>query len=271
MACKDAFRNTIIERQDMNFAQNEITTEDISEAPAPDRLFFGVDSRRSSNALLQNNLTNFEWASRNKLYPNFWGRNINGENALTIEEIDFLHDKGCRIAAIYSDASVKETEEQGKMLAKKADLAAYGLGIPENTALFLEIGETENVTAEFMTGFAAALIEEGYTPGFMANTDAAFGFDREFSGGMQSHKDIFEKCLVWATAPSLKEYDRVTTTHLIQPDNWAPFAPSGITQNKIAAWQYGKNCHPISEINGTETAFNIDLLKDENIIINKMF
>ena len=234
-------------------------------------LIFGVDSKIQSDDLLQNNLTEFEWAVRNKVYPSFWGRNIVGENALTREEIEFLHRKGCKIAAIYSTTGEKLTEKQGQLMAKEIDVIALELGIPEGTAIFLEIGEKDTVTSDFMLGFADMLIDEGYIPGFKANTDAAFDFDREYSRGMQNNRESFEKCLIWAVAPSLKEYDRVTTTHLIHPDNWKPFAPSGITRNEIAIWQYGKDCHPIEDDDGKEATFNINLVRNENIIIKNMF
>ena len=91
-------------------------------------LFFGVDSDVPANELLQNNLTLFEWAVRNKLYPNFWGRSITGEQALTRGEIDFLHDQGCRIAAIYRTSEPKETEEQGRLEAGKAASCRAGAG-----------------------------------------------------------------------------------------------------------------------------------------------
>ena len=122
-----------------------------------------------------------------------------------------------------------------------------------------------------MRGFAKALIVEGFTPGFKANTDAKFNFDREFSRGMQTDKEFFERCLIWAMAPTVSDYDRMTTTHLIHPDNWAPFAPSGITRNEVALWQYGKKCHPIHDDAGKGTTFNLNLVRNERIIIEKMF
>ncbi len=242
-----------------------------TEVHSPVRLLFGVDSKIQADDILQNNISEFEWVVRNKVYPNFWGRNLVGENSLTNKEIDFLHEKGCKIAAIYTSLDAKETEEQGKIVAKKIDVVATELGIPHGTAIFLEIGERENVTRDYMRGFAAGLVEEGFTPAFKANTDANFGFDREFSRGLQTDRDVFSKCLVWAVAPSLAEYERVTTTHLIHPDNWIPFAPSGITRDDIAVWQYGKDCHPINDDTGIETTFNVNLVRNEQVIIDKMF
>ena len=268
MACKNALKIKNIN----NMADNvQPATTEKKVVSKIDRLLFGVDSRIPADDLLQNNINEFEWVVRNKLYPNFWGRNIVGENCLTKKEIDFLHDKGCKIDAIYSDAGEKKTAEQGKLIAKKVIVTAFELEIPEDTAIFFEIGEKEEFTTDCMRGFAEVLISEGYVSGFKVNTDAKYDFDREYSRGMQTDREIFSKCLIWTVSPSLSEYERVTTTHLIHPDNWIPFAPSGITRNDIAIWQYGKDCHPIHDDKGMETTFNVDLMRRADIIIDNMF
>ena len=281
MACKDAKRQALTLEQIARMMEPEVmttrlasseslqTTEDSSQTV--ERLLFGVDSKGESHVVLQNNLSEFEWVVRNKLYPNFWGRNINGDNALTKEEITFIHEQGTKIAPIFSMSEGKETEAQGLEESAKAATLAVELNIPMGTTIFLEVPETENVTTEFMRGYIHGLLEEGFVPGFMANTDAKYEFDREFSRGMQTDKQSFETALVWATAPSLQEYERVTTTHLIHPDVWVPFAPSGITRNQIAVWQYGKECHPIFDDKGKEKTFNINLVRNEQVIIHRMF
>ena len=270
MACKNA-RMVKTKTAEQVSATAQTTVQKTTAPSVVSRLLFGVDSKIQTDDILQNNINEFEWAVRNKIYPNFWGRYINGENKLTKEEIGFLHDKGCKIAAIYAPTEKKETEDQGKIEAKKAAISILELGIPKGTAIFMEIADGKRISRDYLKGFAQVLLEDGYTPGFMANTDAAFDFDREFSRGLQTDKDIFDKCLVWATAPSLKEYERVTTTHLIHPDNWVPFAPSGITRAEIAIWQYGKDCHPILDDSGKETTFNVNLVRNEQLIIEKMF
>lgn len=271
MACKGSKKNLAKVQNVVAEVTQPKAKEEVAEKKVVERLLFGVDSYIQSDDILQNNITEFDWAVRNKVYPIFWGRNIVGDNALTKEEIDFLHEKGCKLAAIYIDSGEKFTEEQGQTLAQQVDVVALQLGIPVGTAIFLEIGEKEIVSRDFMRGFASALMSLGFVPGFKANTDAAFDFDREYSRGMQTNKEIFENCLIWAVAPSLAEYDRVTTTHLIHPDNWMPFAPSAITRQDIAIWQYGKNCHPIADNSGKETTFNVNLVRDEKIIFEKMF
>ena len=86
MSCRDDYEvnNEIVELSDK---ADEVKVRTMSN----DRLFFGVESRIQSDDILQNNLTMFDWATKNKLYPNFWGRNINGEDCLTKEEILFIH------------------------------------------------------------------------------------------------------------------------------------------------------------------------------------
>jgi hypothetical protein len=154
MACRNAYKTkNIIEEADV--AQASISEPVV--AKSVNRLLFGVDSKIQANDLLQNNIEEFEWVVRNKIYPNFYGRYLTGENCLTKDEIKFLHRKGCKIAAIYADNGEKRTEEQGTILAKKIDICAFELGIPEGTAIFLEIGENENVSRDFMRGFAKAL------------------------------------------------------------------------------------------------------------------
>jgi hypothetical protein len=268
MACRNAYQKRTLNNggEVVSFPVTEIVAEE-----AVDRLLFGVDTETKANVLLQNNIDHFEWVVRNKIYPNFYARYLDGENALTKDEISFLHKKGCKIAAIYSSTEEKLTEEQGALLAEKIELRAYELGIPAGTAIFLEISENEVASRDFMRGYASNLMIDGYTPGFKANTDAKFNFDREFSRGMQTDRDVFQKCLIWAVAPSEKDYDGITTTHLIHPDNWKPFAPSAITRREIAIWQYGSKCHPIEDDNGKPTTFNLNLVRNEQVIIKKMF
>lgn len=268
MACRSAYRTRRVNRESI---ANKTSVSEPAVAKTVDRLLFGVDSKTQANDLLQNNIDEFEWVVRNKIYPNFYGRYINGENCLTEDEIKFIHSNGCKIAAIYADESVKETEEQGEKLAEKIDMRALELGIPEGTCIFLEIGDSENVTREFMRGFADSLMLGGYVPGFKANTDSKFEFDHEFSKGIQNDGDIFKKCMIWAVSPTVKEYDGITSSHLIHPDNWKPYAPSGISRSQIAIWQYGRDCHPIEDDMGKMTTFNLDLVRDRQIIIHNMF
>ena len=269
MACRNAYKKKRVPVQAE--AAQTVEKKPVAEEKVAERLFFGVDAAWDSQDLLQNNIDLFEWVVRNKIYPNFFGRNLMGENSLTKEEISFLHRNACMIAPTCSSAEEKMTEEQGKFLAKQAVVHALELDIPEGVAIFLELGEEEEASRDFLRGYAKGLLVEGYTPGFKANTDAAFAFDREFSRGMQTDREIFEKCLIWAVAPTVAEYNGMTTTHLIHPDDWKPYAPSGISRKEIAIWQYGKDCHPIEDDSGKVVTFNLNLVRNVDIILDKMF
>ena len=268
MACRNAFNTQTTKEMTAGTKKSvQINSAPRTEMP----MFFGVDSNVRADDLLQNHITEFEWVLRNKIYPHFWGRNMVGENSLTKEEIHFLHGKACKIAPIYKDADEKITEEQGRVLAKKIEMEAMKLGIPEETAIFLEIEENETATRDFMRGYAKALLKDGYIPAFRADTDAMYDFDREFSRGMQTDRAIFTQCLIWALSPTVQEYDGMTTTHLIHPDCWKPYAPSGLMRNEIAVWQYGKNCHPIYDDEEKETTFNLNLVLNNRLIVDRMF
>ena len=233
------------------------------------RLFFGVDSNNSADTLLQNNLTLFEWVTRNKPNPDFWCRNIEGDNSLTKKEISYIRNIGCKIVPFYASDDEKITEEQGATIATKIVEAALNLGISNDTTIFLEIKDDEIVTTEYMRGYIKRMTFEGFDVGFKANTDAHYCFDREFSRGLQNENQTFKACAIWSTAPHLKEYDRITTSHFIHPDNWATFAPSGIKRDDVLIWQYGENCHPIESIEGKPVTFNVNLINKESFVTDK--
>lgn len=269
MACKDALKKRAKALNAADAAR--LTKRSHRKGEIRERLLFGVDSETPAYDMLQNNLTAFEWVDRNKICPAFWGRYLTGENCLTGEEITFIHSMGCKIAALCREEGEKMTAAQGAAFASKRCLQAAMLGFPAGAAVFLEIPDGEEASTDYMKGYAKEVLFNGFVPGFKANTDAAVSFDREFSRGKQTDRNIFERCLVWAMAPSLPEYERVTTTHLVHPDDWMPYAPSGITRKDIAVWQYGRNCHPIENNDGDEVCFHVDLIRDNQIINQYMF
>lgn len=235
-------------------------------------LLFGVDSKFRADDLLQNNIDLFEWVTRNKVFPLFWGRNIDGENSLTKEEIAYIHDKGSKIVAMIGSLCEKKTESDGIEMAKYAIHSARHLDMPIGSAIFMEVDESESISHRFIRGYAETMLGKGYTPGLKASSDAHYSFGRAFSRGMQHNsKYAFEKCLIWATSPTLAEYNGITTSHLVHPDNWRPFAPSSIARSDIAIWQYGVNCHSIYDDSNVKVAFNVNILKNNHIIVKNMF
>lgn len=270
MACRD----TINVGNEIAMAAPEQMKGMEEQRNASDATFyFGVDSISRADTVLQNNLTLFDWATRNKMYPNYWGRYIGGRNAITAEELAFLHEKGCKVALIYNGANMNEMRlsQQGTIDGKKASMAAAELGVPAGTAVFLEVNATAAVTDEYLKGYGEALIQDGYTPGFCANTDSACDFDHQFSRGHYNYPEIFSQCLIWSVTPSLPEYYQTRETHRLYPDVWEPFAPSHMTPSQIAVWQYGRECHPISDRSGNMLSFDIGIIKDTSVLLEKMY
>ena len=267
MACRDAYK---MDQEITSKSVDSIVNEQVIFQDH-ERLLFGVESKSQANDILQNNLTLLEWVEKNKLSPTFWGRNIVGDNKLTRSEIRYIHQNGCSIAPIYCISSEKFTEEQGISTANEIVRIVTSLGFPEGTAVFLELNEDDYASMEYMYGLSSEMLAHNFIPAFKANTDAIHSFDREFSRGIQLNEDVFKKCVVWAVAPTIPEYNNMTTSHFIHPDNWSPYAPSGITRKDIAIWQYGKDCHPIYNDDNRKVTFNLQLAKDVNSIVDKMY
>lgn len=269
MACRTAYER---KAQNRGKPANENPTmpSEVKTAQSVDQLIFGVTSQAPANRILQNNLTLFEWAKRNKIAPIYWGRYLNGITPICKSEIDFLHQKACKIALLYLAEGETMTKEQGQAHGEQALELTFALDVLP-VAIFLEIPKENKLHRDYLLGYASVLLKNGFTPGFKGNTDATYPFDREFSRGLQTDKDVFRHCLVWAEAPSLAEYERITTSHLIHPDLWTPYAPSGITRRDIAIWQYGRDCHPIEDEKEQETTFQTNLIRNEQVIIQKMF
>ena len=64
MACRNAYT---IMTTNMEKAENKI--QPVTAEKTVTRLLFGIDTKIETDDLLQNNITQFEWAVRNKIYP----------------------------------------------------------------------------------------------------------------------------------------------------------------------------------------------------------
>ena len=65
MACRDAYKNQA-KNSDQFAAANQSAENELLSNSNNDKLLFGVDSKVKSDCVLQNNLTEFDWAARNK-------------------------------------------------------------------------------------------------------------------------------------------------------------------------------------------------------------
>ena len=146
---------------------------------------FGVDSFLPSNTKLTNGYDLYSWVMRMNCFPEFWGRNISGENQLTQEEVSFLHEKNCKIALIFNDITeANVSKANGAAEAFRAIEAVRALGVPSNMsiAIFAYINPNWSISHNWMISFAHVLAENGFVPGFIGNTDSSlnFNFDRQY-------------------------------------------------------------------------------------------
>lgn len=268
MACRDSVVVTPLAQP------THSPEEPVNAFPEIEALFFGVSSAAPAVEQLQHNLSMLEWVCRNKIDPNFWGRYIGGSNSLTKEEAVFIHQMGCKIAPIFNGYDESQMTEQtsGAADAAKAVEAAKELGIKYDTILFLQIPEAFSPSSEYLLGYAKELLQSGFFPGFYGNTDAKdFDFSHQFSRAYQMNSEVFSQCEIWATSPTLPDFNGTTYAHFLHPDIWKPHSPSCITRDRIAIWQYGTKCHPVYNDENTLTSFNLNLVKDVETLTEKLF
>lgn len=198
-------------------------------------LIYGVESKTPANTRLTNGYNLYDWVMRKSCYPSFWGRSLNGEGAITDSELDFLKRRYCKIALIVRDlteAGISCNNANDDSL--KAVEAAKALGVPQNKgiALFAEINPDWSVNHNWMIGYARHLLDSGYIPGFIGNTDSSknFNFGRQCSHYVQATRGENQlQAIYWSTEP---KYD-------FEPEAWAPYAPSELLPKDMHLWQYG--------------------------------
>lgn len=198
-------------------------------------IIYGADSTMPANTKLTNGYTLYEWVMRKSCFPSFWARDIEGENAISKDEIDYLRRKKCRIALVLRELAETEiSQNDGAAMAIKAIEAAKTLGVPQykEKAIFAFFNPEWSVNHNWMINFAAQLVNNGYIPGFIGNTDSSknFNFGRQCSHYVQATRKAEQlHARYWATEPKF-DFD---------PDIWAPYAPSELLPNDIHIWNYG--------------------------------
>jgi len=216
----------------------------------------GIESTEPANTKMTNGYDLFIWAMRMKDVPIFWARSI---LQLTPEEIEYLHSKDCKIALIYDELTeAAVSSANGMTEALRAVEIARMLGVPENAGivLFAAIGEDWSVNHNWMIGYAHTLLENGYMPGFIGNTDSSknFSFDRECSHYVQVIDAIEQNrnvTVYWATEPQPG----------IEPDEWTPYSPSALRQDEMNLWRTGEKIY----YNDIQVA-SVSYGRDESII-----
>lgn len=196
---------------------------------------FGVYSATPINKKLKNGYTMYDWVMRQKGFPAFCMRTIDGEDPISSKEITFLKERDCKIGLVI--CNLTEAAVSGRSAtaeAMNAVEAAKELGVPENQgiALFAEIKPQWSVNHNWMISFAQTVAANGYVPGFIGNTDSSknFNFDRQCSHFVQATEvvDCFGAHYM-ATEPKC----------MTRPEEWVPYCPSTLEPEDISLWCCG--------------------------------
>lgn len=216
-------------------------------------MLFGVTTKEAANTTLSNGYDLHSWVMRMKGFPAFWGRSLSGKNRITPEEKAFLTEKSCKTALILDSLTEAQVSaNNGSLEALCAVKAARELGVPANKKIALSayIGSDWSVNHNWMISYAHTLLDNGYIPGFIGNTDSSqnFNFGRQCSHYVQFMRDIAKnQTIYWATEPKPKK----------TPPKWQPFCPSALTPGKIHLWKTGE------EVQYGETALPLSYARDE--------
>ena len=82
------------------------------------------------NELLQNNITLFEWIRKNQGFPYFIGRRINGQNAITHDEMSYISSNGAKVIPILTVVTEKSAKDNARIAVALLD----DLGIERDTS-----------------------------------------------------------------------------------------------------------------------------------------
>ena len=199
------------------------------------KTIFGVNSATPINKKLKNGYTMFDWVMRQKGFPSFCMRTLCGEDKITPDEIEFLRAKDCKVGLVIRDLTERAISGiKGAEDALRAVEAAKKLGVPQNKgiAIFAEIRPEWSINHNWMIYFAQVISENGYVPGFIANTDSSknFNFGRQCSHYAQATKDTdYLGAVFAATEPKIDG----------MPEKWAPYCPSALEPEDMSLWLCG--------------------------------
>lgn len=219
------------------------------------KTIYGVNIKTPINQQLKNGHTIYDWIVRKKCYPAFCMRTLCGEGKITVDEIEFLRGRGCKIGLTVRDFTEKSVSGiNGTGDAMRAVIAAKSLGVPREKkfAIIAEIRPEWSINHNWMISFAQLISNNGYIPGFIGNTDSSknFNFDRQTRHYIQATKGVngFD-AIFGATEPKREEV----------PQMWTPFCPSEMQQDDIALWSCGSTS--FDEINADDV-----YARDENVL-----
>lgn len=222
------------------------------------KTIFGVSSTTPSNKMMQNGYTMYDWLKIQKCIPKFWGRNISGQDAINLSEINYLKEKNCKVFFVFDELTEEDVSTfDGTNSAAVILNAMRKLEVPKNKdiAIFIKLNDSWSINYHWMISFTQAICENGYVPGFIGNTDSStnFIFDRHCTYLFRAAEEI--NCFEVVFMVSNPKLDTMT-------DELMPHCSSALKPENVHIWSCGTTT--TSNYVGVEDIY----VKDEKIFLN---
>jgi Domain of unknown function (DUF1906) len=207
-------------------------------------MHWGVDSARPANTTADDGvMIAFDAvAGRAGSAPEFWGRYIGGNYAVTAVEIQYLHGLNCRVFLTYNDTSaadVQGTAQDGKGDAASAIAAALALGAPAGMAIFADVENSWVPSADWIQGWVTGIVSDanGYLPGFYCDATPGKAFDIAYCGAVANEPAV-GAAFVWSMEPQPNPQCQATIdSPVFNPNNVSCGNPSSMWQYTMDCWE----------------------------------
>lgn len=165
--------------------------------------------------------------------PEVWGRYLgdieNVSTGLSIDEVNFLHNKDISILVIYNHIDTAVGHENGVSEAKQAISYANDLTIPNNVAIFADVEPNLSVDSAFINGWYETIRDSNYKPGIYG----VFSKNSKLLEAYQAtKKQTSQHTIRWTAAPQegISSKEKAPDYH--------PYEPNNVT---MSGWQYGQD------------------------------
>jgi len=223
----------------------------------PEGMWWGVDSSGPITAAAIANVRGWYRGAR----PQFWGRYVSGEYAVTRAELAFARRQGLYVYLLVNDRNCSQcafggdicgndlTRAQARADAHAALRAARRLGLPRGTVLFKDIEQVSSCTrepsADYLDAWYRTLKGTDFVTGFYGNAyQQNYDFPRGYCAEVKRAADFAADVVLEMNEDGpLIGAPRGSTG----PDNaprFAPLVPWCAPAKATVIWQYGESLDP---------------------------
>jgi Rv2525c-like, glycoside hydrolase-like domain len=223
----------------------------------PEGMWWGVDSSGPITAAAIANVRDWYQGAR----PQFWGRYVSGEYAVTRSELAFARRQGLYVYLLVNDRNCSQcafggdicgndlTRAQARADAHAALRAAARLGLPHGTVLFKDIEQVSSCrrepSADYLDAWYRTLKGTDFVTGFYGNAyQQNYDFPRGYCAEVKRAADSTADVVL-----DMNEDEPLigTPRGKTGPDNAPPFdplVPWCAPDRATVIWQYGESLDP---------------------------